>query len=241
MAASIATGYIERRGRGARTRVATALNGKLERNTTSAEVARVLKERILAGRYSQDQFIRQELIAQELGVSRIPVREALAQLEAEGLVVREKYRGAVVPKLSVSEIAEIYELRLMLEPYLLRTAIANITPADVAALQAIVARSREVTDMGAWAGLNMDFHRTLYQAAQKPLSLQLLDNLLLRADRYLKMQRFLSPQTQQESDAEHQRILDFVMAGDADGAVAALNAHIRWNASDVTRMIGFND
>jgi DNA-binding GntR family transcriptional regulator len=216
-----------------------AADGKLSRSTTAVEVARVLKQRILAGHYAEDQFIRQELIAQELGVSRIPVREALAQLEAEGLVIREKYRGAIVPKLSVTEIEEIYALRLMIEPYLLRAAVANVTPDQIDHLQAVIAKSREAKDMAEWAGLNLDFHRTLYEAADKPLSLQLLDNLLMRADRYLKMQRFLSTQTQEESDAEHQRILDLILAGDADGAVAALCEHIRWNATDVTRMIGF--
>ncbi len=219
--------------------MATAADGKLSRSTTAIEVARVLKQRILAGHYAEDQFIRQELIAQELGVSRIPVREALAQLESEGLLIREKYRGALVPKLSVTEIEEIYALRLMIEPYLLRAAIANVGPDQIRHLASVVERSRETTDMAIWAGLNMEFHRTLYEAAGKPLSLQLLDNLLMRADRYLKMQRFLSTQTQEESDAEHQRILDCVIAGDADAAVDALCSHIRWNATDVTRMIGF--
>ena len=220
--------------------MATAASGKLERSTTAVEVARVLKQRILAGHYAEDQFIRQELIAQELGVSRIPVREALAQLEAEGLIVREKYRGAVVPKLSVTEIEEIYALRLMIEPHLLREAIAKIQPEQIAHLSEIVRRSREAEETTVWAGLNVEFHRTLYEAAGKPLAMQVLDNLLMRADRYLKMQRFLSTQTQEESDAEHQRILNLIIAGDADGAVAALCEHIRWNATDVTKMIGFS-
>lgn len=217
-----------------------AANGKLPRSTTAIEVARVLKERILAGEYAEDQFIRQELIAQELGVSRIPVREALAQLEAEGLVVREKYRGAVVPKLSTTEIEEIYALRLMIEPYLLDAAIENITPEQIAELQAIIHRSREAKSMSEWAGHNMAFHRMLYEAAARPLTLQLLDNLLMRADRYLKMQRFMSTETQGESDAEHQRILDCVIARDSARAVEILCKHIRWNATDVRRTIGLN-
>lgn len=215
-----------------------AENGKLVRSTTAGEVARVLRDRILAGRYAQDQFIRQELIAQELGVSRIPVREALAQLESEGLLIREKYRGAVVAKLSESEIAEIYELRLMIEPYLLRAAIKNITPDQIDGLRAIVHRSREVQDMAEWAGLNLNFHRALYAPADKPLTVQLLENLLTRADRYLKMQRFLSVQTQSESDEEHQRILDLVAAGEGEAAVEALCNHISWNAQDVRRSVG---
>lgn len=214
-------------------------DGKLARSTTALEVARVLKDRILAGHYAEDQFIRQELIAQELGVSRIPVREALAQLEAEGLVIREKYRGAVVPRLSAAEIEEIYALRGLLEPYLLEAAIERISDATIAQLSTIVEQSHQTTDTAKWAGLNVDFHRTLYEAADRPLALQMLDKLLVRADRYLKMQRFLSTQTQEESDAEHLRILECIKRGDTQGALESLRQHIRWNAVDVRRTIGF--
>lgn len=214
--------------------------GKLARSTTALDVTRVLKERILAGHYAEDQFIRQDLIAQELGVSRIPVREALALLEAEGLVIREKFRGAVVPRLSAAEIEEIYALRGLLEPYLLEEAIARITPEIIETLDDIVERSRRASDKTEWAGLNVEFHRTLYEAADRPLTLQMLDRLLVRADRYLKMQRFMSPQTQQESDAEHMRILDCIKAGDKHGALESLRQHIRWNAVDVRRTVGFD-
>jgi DNA-binding GntR family transcriptional regulator len=206
---------------------------RIERNTTAAEVTRILRERILKGRYPPNSFIRQELIAQELGVSRLPVREALAQLEAEGLVIREKYRGALVPALSMTEIQEIYDLRLMIEPYLLRGAIARMTPQHIATLGEIVTRSRSAEDTAIWAGLNVDFHRTLYALAERPLAMQLLENLLVRADRYLKMQQFLSTDTQAESDAQHQRILEHVAAGDVDAATEALRDHIQWNAGDV--------
>lgn len=217
--------------------MATAFEGKLRRSTTAIDVARVLRERILAGTYDEDQFIRQELVATELGVSRIPVREALAQLESEGLVVREKFRGAMVPRLSNTEIEEIYALRLMIEPYLLRAAIEQITDKEIGALGTIIKRSRRAKDVGEWAELNVDFHRTLYRAADRPLSLQLLDNLLNRADRYFKVQRVLSSETHTESDAEHARILDAVAARDPDTAVDLLCAHIRWNKSDMTRTI----
>ncbi|GGD72507.1 transcription regulator [Croceicoccus mobilis] len=218
-----------------------AESSKLVRSTTAVDVARILRDRILSGHYAEDQYIRQEMIAQELGVSRIPVREALAQLEAEGLVIREKYRGALIPKLSLSEIEEIYEMRGMIEPYLLRTAFSNITPEVIASLREVVDKSRVTDDMGEWAGLNMQFHYTLYGLAGRPLSLQILENLLVRADRYLKVQRFLSNETQKESDAEHQRILDLIEEGDEDGAIEALREHISWNAQDLRRTIGFND
>jgi DNA-binding GntR family transcriptional regulator len=222
---------VEKKAFGAAAEIDTS--ERIERSTTAVEVARVLRRRILSGRYSDDQFIRQELIAQELGVSRLPVREAMAQLEAEGLVIRVKYRGAIVPRLSTEEIVEIYELRAMLEPYLLRHSIRNITPEQIRQLRDIVARSRQTSEISDWAGLNVDFHRTLFGVAGKPLALQTLDNLLLRADRYLKMQSFHSAATKDESDEQHSRILDFVEARDEEGAVAALRDHIGWNATDV--------
>jgi DNA-binding GntR family transcriptional regulator len=209
------------------------MSDRLNRTTTAHDVTRVLRRRILEGRYPVDKFIRQDTIAQELGVSRIPVREALAQLEAEGLVVREKYRGALIPKLSLAEIEEIYEMRAIIEPYLIRHAIRRITPEQIARLKSIVDRSRKTKAVKDWAGLNIEFHRTLFAAADKPLALQVLDNLLVRADRYLKLQNFRSSTTKEESDSQHGQILKCVVNGDVEGAVTALTEHIRWNADDV--------
>jgi DNA-binding GntR family transcriptional regulator len=212
-------------------------NSRLNRTTIVDDVTNVLRQRILAGHYSEEHFIRQELIASELGVSRIPVREALAQLEAEGLVVRVKYRGAIVPKRSFAEIAEIFELRLLIEPNLLRNAIHKLQPAQLQALREIVQASRETMVVAEWAELNVKFHRTLFEAAERPITLQLLDTLLVRADRYLKLQNFHSTKIKDESDAEHSRLLDLVAAGDVDKAVEVLQAHIRWNADDMRNAV----
>lgn len=206
---------------------------QIERSTTAAEVARVLRQRILGGEYQEGEFLRQEAIAQELGVSRLPVREALALLEAEGFVIREKYRGALIPKLSISEIHEIYQLREMIEPYLLENAIPNIDKGILDEARSLIERSHNCNDMNEWADLNWAFHKTLYAAANLPLTLQVLEQLLGRADRYLKIQRFLSEDSQRESDREHHHILDLIESGEAAGAVAALRKHIGWNENDV--------
>jgi len=206
---------------------------RLNRTTTAHDVTKVLRRRILEGHYPVNEFIRQDTIALELGVSRIPVREALAQLEAEGLVVREKYRGALIPELSLSEIEQIYALRALIEPYLIRHAVKNVTPGQIAQLKNIVERSRKTKEIQEWANLNIEFHRTLFLAANMPLALQMLDNLLVRADRYVKLQNFRSSTTKQESDTQHAQILKCVAQGDAEGAAAALTNHILWNATDV--------
>jgi len=196
------------------------------RSTSAKDVADVLRQRILSGHYREDRFIRQELIASELGVSRIPVREALAQLESEGIVVREKYRGAMVPKLSSEEIAEIFELRAILEPYLLRYAIPRITKSQIQELRDIIKRARGMKDIADWAGVNVDFHRSLYRAANKPVASQILENLLIRADRYLKLQTFSTASSFVQSDREHEVLLDLIETGDEAGAIRALCEHI---------------
>jgi DNA-binding GntR family transcriptional regulator len=206
---------------------------RLERSTVAGDVTRVLRQRILAGTYSDENYIRQEVIAGELGVSRIPVREALAQLEAEGLILRVKYKGAIVPKRSSDEITEIYELRLQLEPFLLRLAIPNITTRQIDDLRRIVKKSRKATTIAEWAELNVQFHRSLFEAANRPITLQILDQLLIRADRYLKMQNFHSTKLKDESDVEHSNLLELVANKETEKAVEALTRHIRWNSDDV--------
>lgn len=207
----------------------------IERSTTAAEVARVIRQRILSGHYSEGQFLRQEAIAQELGVSRLPVREALALLEAEGFVIREKYRGALIPKLSMREVEEIYKLRMMIEPYLLAQALPHLTKDTLAKARALITASQKCEDLAEWAELNASFHDTLYKPANLPLTMQMLEQLLVRADRYLKMQRSLSAGSHKESDEEHGHILDLIEAGKAEAAVAALREHIAWNEQDVAQ------
>jgi DNA-binding GntR family transcriptional regulator len=99
---------------------------RLKRPTVVSMTADALRERILRGDYAEGVPLRQDAIAQDLGVSRIPVREALRQLEAEGLVTFSPHRGAVVSSLSLKEIRELFELRAEIESDLLRRAIPEM-------------------------------------------------------------------------------------------------------------------
>lgn len=208
----------------------------LTRSTTASQVVRVIRERIISGEYKAGSFLRPEAFAQELGVSRIPVREALSQLEFEGFVVREQYRGYVIAELSLREIEEIYALRTLIEVYVLEQAIPRLTPEVLQEARELVLASGKCTDLDEWAELNTQFHKTLYQAADLPLMGQMLEHLVMRADRYFRLQRTLSAEAIEQSTKEHQHILDLICAGRGDEAIAALRKHINWNETDMRKV-----
>ena len=112
----------------------------LERRSLAAQVADALRELIMSNTYRQGQQLRQDDLAKRLGVSHIPVREAFQLLEAEGLITNIPYKGAVVTRLSESEIEEYFDIRATLEVDLLRRAIGRIKPQAIARAREIVAK-----------------------------------------------------------------------------------------------------
>ncbi len=145
------------------------MNRPITRRTVAAEAAEILRQRILTGDLKSGQPIRQEQIAQELGVSRIPLREALKQLEAEGFVTIEPHKGAVVSTLSLAEVQELFELRIHLESWLLRDAIPRMREADFAQLDAIIDESRlpetRSGNLAHWGDINWRLHEAMVRPA----------------------------------------------------------------------------
>jgi len=164
------------------------VNRPITRRTVAAEAAEILRQRILTGDLKSGQPIRQEQIAQELGVSRIPLREALKQLEAEGFVTIEPHKGAVVSTLSLAEVEELFELRIHLESWLLRDAIPRMREADFAQLDAIIDESRLPDNLAHWGDINWRLHEAMYRPAGKPISLKFLKRIHDNLDRYLRLQ-----------------------------------------------------
>src|SRR5437870_2762975 len=107
-------------------------SGGIPRKSLTSAVAEKLREKIVRGDIREGEQLRQDAIAQEFQVSRIPVREALRQLEAEGVITIVPHRGAVVSLLSCDEIEELFEMRAILEPEVLRVSIPNLTDSDFA-------------------------------------------------------------------------------------------------------------
>lgn len=200
----------------------------IARKTLAAATVDALTERILSGAYPEGEPLRQDAIAAELGVSRIPVREALRQLEAAGLVTVSPHRGAVVSSRSTAEIDELFALRALVEAELMRRSVPDLSPEDLARaddiLTAYTAAFRR-RDIAAWGELNWRFHSTLYAGAGRPLTLGIAEHLHRQTDRYARMQLALTHGESRAGD-EHRAILRAARRRKADRAAELLVAHI---------------
>jgi DNA-binding GntR family transcriptional regulator len=201
------------------------MNRPIERRTVAAEAAEILRQRILSGEIRAGQPIRQEQIAQELGVSRIPLREALKQLEAEGFVTIAPHKGAVVSTLSAEEAEELFALRLQLEHWLLREAIPRMREGDFAHLDAIIDESRAPDNLARWGELNWQFHEALYRPAGRPLSLRFLKRIHDNLDRYLRLQIAIT-RDWDRAYRDHQDLVAYSRERNVDAALALLEDHI---------------
>ena len=215
-------------GRGAPSHRTGAAVLPLPRQTVASMTLEAIRTRILHGDYPEGEPLRQDAIAEELGVSRIPIREALRQLEAEGLVSFAPHRGAVVSSLSLDEIEEIFALRAEIETDLLRRAIPRLGAEELARADEVLARyerALQVGDVPAYGELNWQFHSTLYAAADRPVTMAIVQRLHQQADRYLRMQLALTHGESRAAD-EHRAILDAARRRDVKAGAAVLAGHI---------------
>ena len=142
--------------------------------TTADSVAAALRAALQQGRWSPGAALRQEDLAAEFGVSRIPVREALNKLQAEGLIVVEPNRGAFVASLSAPEVNEIFDLRVLLECDALRHAIPQHTARTLRHLRALQAELDAEADPSLWLATDAAFHEVLYAPSGRAKTLGLV-------------------------------------------------------------------
>jgi DNA-binding GntR family transcriptional regulator len=187
-----------------------------------------IRQRILAGEWADGGQLRQEALSRQLGMSRVPIREALRQLEAEGLVTINENRGAVVAQLSLPEIVELLRVRVLLECDVLLEAIPRQTSADLAEAEALLGQFEVALrnkDIGAWGILNAQFHLALYRAAGRGQTLAIIEQLHNRTDRYTRMQILLTGFSDR-AHHEHSQLLALCKQKDAISAAAFLRQHI---------------
>jgi len=189
--------------------------------TIGQMVYAVLREAILSGAFAPGEWLRQESLAAAIGVSRIPVRTALLQLESEGLVNFHPQRGARVRTLSAAQINEIYRLRTLLESYALRLSMTKMTPARLQSLRDLAAQLDEQPEGGQFLDVRVKFYRELYDAENNPLLVEMIEELRSHVGRYLLSFRFDG-----QHRSRHLELVNHVESGDLTGAEAWLYSHL---------------
>lgn len=196
---------------------------------TAAElVADAIRGAIIDGTLQDNDALRQAELAEEFGVSRIPIREALIRLEAEGFVRIHSNAGARVSRLSHHEVREIYQIRTALEGLALRLAIPRLSADDLARARSALGTTEDRTANQGYGEWNAAFHMALYEPAQAPRLLNLIRQLHLQADRYLRLAYSRFGSYFEQSQREHRAILAACERREPDEAVSLLNDHLDW-------------
>lgn len=191
-------------------------------------LASVIRARIIAGEYGPDQRLVESELAVSLGASRAAVRGALLVLANEGLVGRNRYRGARVRVVSVAEAVEITEVRMVVEGLCARKAASHISAEDAAMLRDLGGRMRRAVESGDLAGyseLNQVLHRTIIEISRQAAAAIELERLHAQSVRH-EFRLALVPGRVQVSLGEHERIIDAICAQDGTAAEAAMRAHL---------------
>ena len=208
--------------------------------TRTQLVVETLREKILSGEIKAGQPLRQAALAEELNVSRIPVREALLQLEAEGLVAFEPHKGATATELTASQVDELFELRAMLEADLLASSIPHITDEKLAEATELLSRLDKALGKenaaNTWSELNSDYHNCLYSGANRPQTQDLVNTLNKNADRYIRM-HLLWAGGISKAESEHNELLSLCKARNVEKSVALLKQHILGSRDEIKEFL----
>lgn len=188
--------------------------------TVGQMVYAVLREAILTGAFAPGEWLRQESLAEAIGVSRIPVRTALLQLESEGMITFHPHRGARVRTLTAEQVDEIYRLRILLETYALRRAIETMTPERLASLAEMAKQLDDGDEGGEFLELRIAFYRSLYESDRNPLLVEMIEDLRSHVGRYLLGIRFVA------HAHHHASVVKQIARGDLAGAEEWLTKHL---------------
>ena len=205
--------------------------------TTPDLIADTLREEILRGAVAPGQALRQEELADRFGVSRLPVRDALLRLEAQGLVHVYPNRGAFVVALSADEVREIYDIRVLLEGDLLERAVPRLTPDDWRRIDTAHAHATRTAGGPEWVDGDWRFHRALYEPAGRARQLAMVESLRATVARYSTAYAAL-PERTAEWLHDHDAILEACRARAGVAARRRLEAHLRRASDAVVERLG---
>ncbi len=209
-----------------------ATAAKRSYQTVEEMAYQVIRQGILSGVYRPGERLPQDAIARALGVSRIPVRAGLRQLEAEGFVTLQPHRGGTVKALTVDEIRESYDLRVLLESYALRVVCRKITAEELEELERMEIEVDTAQDPGEWVDKRQAFYRRLYEIAELPITAALIAKLRADVGRYWLMRKVVE---------DHSRslgvIIDALRDRDLDRAETWLRDHLQTVSTELQKLV----
>lgn len=193
-----------------------------------------LRANILIGNLESGQVLRQEELARRFNVSRVPLREALSQLEADGLIETRPRRGYVVTALDSDEIVEVFELRMVLEEHAGRIAAQSRTAQDIADIERII-KEMDALDPRApefqtqWTLLNYEFHNRIIASSRRKRLTKIAGTLRSMTESYVRMEIDLTGDAD-DAGKEHREMLEALRAGDARGLAELSKEHVESTA-----------
>jgi DNA-binding GntR family transcriptional regulator len=216
----------------------------LGKGSRPVEILERLRGLILTGEYGPEERLIEEQLAQRLGVSRTPVRQALTMLEAEGLVEIAPNRGATVCSFSIEDVWDIYDLRAVLEGHAARRATGRIEGGELERMRKLAREMEGLAgrfddheeEIRVLVALNQEFHGTIVEASRNR-RLQRLINRTVEIPLMFKAFFWYTPHERAISNQYHRRILEALEKGDADRAEIIMREHVYEGRNFVIRAL----
>ena len=199
----------------------------------------VLMSAIMQGQLSPGERLLEVQLADEMGVSRTPVREAIRRLELEGFVVIVPRKGAYVAGLSINDVEEVYEIRTVLETLAVRLAAQRMQPADYAQLDELAEKMCATWQEGNvdnWVSLDASFHELLYKFSRNERLVSMMSNIMEQLSRY-RIISLANVEVRHNSLSEHQDLIEALKRHDSEAAAAAVEKHIENTKQSLVNML----
>ncbi|MDT0202482.1 GntR family transcriptional regulator [Nocardioides sp. AE5] len=210
--------------------------------TAQVAVAEELRRAIASGELPPGTQILQERVAEQLGVSRVPVREALKRLEGEGRISYTPHQGYFVSKLDISELLEVYMIRNLLEAEAVRRSLPHLTEDDHVELQEGILAVEEANrkdDLTELTAANRRFHFALIEPCGMPRLIRIIKGLWDTTDPYRSLY-FTDARSRDAVDSEHRQILKAILSGDTDQVISLLAEHRQGTIGSLTNLLDGN-
>jgi DNA-binding GntR family transcriptional regulator len=208
----------------------------IAKTVLSDQIIDVLRKRIIAGGFDIGAPIRQDALAAELGVSKIPLREAFAKLEQEGLIVSRANRGYFVSPLSIEEALDVFDLRVKLEPSATAEASARLEPEQIETTRRVLAKLSEAIEAASPSAgeLNREFHVGIVRPCHRPITVQIIERLHFISERYV-VRHLESTVRDARAVVEHNELFEAWAAAQGERAEALAAKHILRIRDDLVR------